>query len=37
VDLGALVSGREGLGSAAGAFGEAARRTGLKMVIEPQR
>jgi L-iditol 2-dehydrogenase len=37
VDLGALVSGREGLGSAAGAFGEAARRTGLKVVIEPQR
>jgi L-iditol 2-dehydrogenase len=37
VDLGALVSGREGLGSAAGAFGEAARRTGLKVIIEPQR
>jgi L-iditol 2-dehydrogenase len=37
VDLGALVSEREGLGSAAGAFGEAARRTGLKVVIEPQR
>jgi len=37
VDLGGLVSGREGLGSAAGAFGEAARRTGLKVVIEPQR
>ncbi len=37
VDLGALVSRREGLGSAAGAFGEAARRTGLKVIIEPQR
>ena len=37
VDLGALVSGRAGLGSAAGAFGEAARRTGLKVLIEPQR
>jgi L-iditol 2-dehydrogenase len=37
VDLGALVSARAGLGSAAGAFGEAARRTGLKVIIEPQR
>jgi L-iditol 2-dehydrogenase len=37
VDLGALVSGRAGLGSAAGAFGEAADRTGLKVLIEPQR
>jgi L-iditol 2-dehydrogenase len=37
VDLGALVSGRAGLGSVAEAFGEAARRTGLKVLIEPQR
>jgi L-iditol 2-dehydrogenase len=37
VDLGALVSRRAGLGSVAGAFGEAARRTGLKVIIEPQR
>jgi L-iditol 2-dehydrogenase len=37
VDLGALVSSQVGLGSAAGAFGEAARRTGLKVIIEPQR
>jgi L-iditol 2-dehydrogenase len=37
VDLGALVSRRAGLGSAAAAFGEAARRTGLKVIIEPQR
>jgi L-iditol 2-dehydrogenase len=37
VDLGALVSRREGLGSAAAAFGDAARRTGLKVIIEPQR
>lgn len=37
VDLGALVSGRAGLGSAAAAFGDAARRSGLKVVIEPQR
>jgi L-iditol 2-dehydrogenase len=37
VDLGSLVSTRAGLGSAAGAFGEAARRTGLKVLIEPQR
>jgi L-iditol 2-dehydrogenase len=37
VDLGALVSARAGLGEAAGAFGEAARRTGLKVIIEPQR
>ena len=37
VDLGALVSGRAGLGSVAEAFGDAARRTGLKVLIEPQR
>ena len=37
VDLGSLVSSRAGLGSAAAAFGEAARRTGLKVLIEPLR
>jgi L-iditol 2-dehydrogenase len=37
VDLGALVSERAGLGSAAAAFGDAAKRSGLKVVIEPQR
>jgi L-iditol 2-dehydrogenase len=37
VDLGALVSMRAGLGSAAGAFEDAAHRGGLKVVIEPQR
>ena len=37
VDLGSLVSRRAGLDSAAGAFGEAARRSGLKVVIEPLR
>ena len=37
VDLGALVSSRAGLGGAAGAFGGAAGRTGLKVIIEPQR
>jgi L-iditol 2-dehydrogenase len=37
VDLGSLVSTRAGLGTAAGAFGEAARRTGLKVLIEPLR
>ena len=37
VDLGALVSRREGLGSAAAAFRDAADRTGLKVIIEPQR
>jgi len=37
VDLGALVSRRAGLGSAAAAFGDAADRTGLKVIIEPQR
>ena len=37
VALGALVSGRAGLGSAAAAFGDAADRTGLKVIIEPQR
>ena len=37
VDLGALVSSRTGLGEAAGAFGDAAGRTGLKAIIEPQR
>jgi L-iditol 2-dehydrogenase len=37
MDLGALVSRRAGLGSAAAAFGDAAHRTGLKVIIEPQR
>jgi L-iditol 2-dehydrogenase len=37
VDLGALVSMRAGLGEVKEAFGEAARRTGLKVLIEPQR
>ena len=37
VDLGSLVSRRAGLDSAAGAFGEAARRNGLKVLIEPLR
>jgi L-iditol 2-dehydrogenase len=37
VDLGLLVSRRAGLGEAEDAFEEAARRTGLKVIIEPQR
>jgi L-iditol 2-dehydrogenase len=37
VDLGSLVTRRAGLESAAGAFAEAARRTGLKVLIEPLR
>ena len=37
VDLGALVSRRAALGSVAAAFGDAADRTGLKVIIEPQR
>jgi L-iditol 2-dehydrogenase len=37
VDLDALVTTRAGLGEAGAAFGDAARRTGLKVVIEPQR
>ncbi len=37
VDLGSLVSARAGLGSAKGAFDDAAGRGGLKVVIEPQR
>jgi threonine dehydrogenase-like Zn-dependent dehydrogenase len=37
VDLGSLVSSRAGLDSAAEAFGEAAHRTGLKVLIEPLR
>jgi L-iditol 2-dehydrogenase len=35
VDLGSLVSTRAALGSAPEAFGEAARRTGLKVIVEP--
>jgi L-iditol 2-dehydrogenase len=37
VDLASLVTGRAGLGEVAAAFGDAVRRTGLKVVIEPQR
>ncbi len=37
VDLGLLVSRRAALGEAEDAFREAARRTGLKVIIEPQR
>jgi L-iditol 2-dehydrogenase len=37
VDLGSLVTRRAGLGEVAEAFGDAARRTGLKVIIEPQR
>jgi L-iditol 2-dehydrogenase len=37
VDLGSLVTRRAGLGEAGAAFGDAARRTGLKVMIEPQR
>jgi L-iditol 2-dehydrogenase len=36
-DLDSLVTARAGLGEAAAAFGEAARRTGLKVIVEPQR
>ena len=37
VDLAPLVTGRAGLGEVAGAFGDAARRGGLKVIVEPQR
>jgi len=37
VDLDSVVTSRSGLGEIAEAFGAAARRTGLKAVIEPQR
>ena len=37
VDLASLVTRRAGLGEVAGAFGDAARRTGLKVIMEPQR
>jgi L-iditol 2-dehydrogenase len=37
VDLGALVTRRAGLGEIAAAFGDAAGRGGLKVVVEPQR
>ncbi|MGH3189193.1 MAG: zinc-dependent alcohol dehydrogenase [Streptosporangiaceae bacterium] len=37
VDLGSLVTGRAGLGDIAAAFGDAAGRTGLKVIVEPQR
>jgi L-iditol 2-dehydrogenase len=37
VDLDSVVTSRSGLGEITEAFGDAARRTGLKAVIEPQR
>ncbi|MBV9205329.1 MAG: alcohol dehydrogenase catalytic domain-containing protein [Actinobacteria bacterium] len=37
VDLGSVVSGCFGLGDVQKAFGDAARRTGLKVIVEPQR
>ncbi len=37
VDLGSVVTSRTGLGEIPAAFGEAARRAGLKAIIEPQR
>jgi L-iditol 2-dehydrogenase len=37
VDLDSLVTARAALGETAAAFGEGARRTGLKVIIEPQR
>ena len=37
VDLGSVVTSRTGLGEIPAAFGEAARRTGLKAIIEPRR
>jgi L-iditol 2-dehydrogenase len=37
VDLGSLVTGQAGLGEVREAFGEGARRTGLKVIVQPQR
>jgi L-iditol 2-dehydrogenase len=37
VDLGSVVTSRVGLGEVQAAFADGARRTGLKVVIEPQR
>jgi len=37
LDLGSLVTTRAGLGEAGTAFGDAAGRTGLKVMVEPQR
>jgi L-iditol 2-dehydrogenase len=37
VDLGSVVTSRSGLGEIPEAFGDAARRTGLKAIIEPER
>ena len=37
VDLGSVVTSRSGLGEVREAFGAAARRTGLKAIVEPQR
>jgi L-iditol 2-dehydrogenase len=37
VDLGSVVTNRAGLSEVQAAFGDGARRTGLKVIIEPQR
>ena len=37
VDLGSVVTSRSGLGEVREAFADAARRTGLKAIVEPQR
>jgi L-iditol 2-dehydrogenase len=37
VDLGSVVTRRAALGEVSEAFGDAAKRTGLKVVIDPQR
>jgi L-iditol 2-dehydrogenase len=37
VDLGSVVTGRFGLGEVQQAFADGARRTGLKVIVEPQR
>ena len=37
VDLGSVVTNRFGLGEVREAFADGARRTGLKVVVEPQR
>ena len=37
VDLGSVVTSRFGLGEVREAFADGARRTGLKVVVEPQR
>jgi len=37
VDLGSVVTSRFGLGEVREAFTEGARRTGLKVIVDPQR